>query len=1313
MTCHRFLLLTLLAALLALAGPAALAQDDEPEADPDIQFLDQLATNGIPAAYGEILGALTDSAGDALKEAVKTRSSDLAKIANQKVWRDKISDINQAIGRLSAVLDVGGKIYSEQYDEAAITTATTLLSELAGSESGKALLQSYGITGPVVAAALTAFAIWRESAKALSEATMGRELESLYGSIENMTRSKGRTLGEGDPFPVTPENVEKVWKRILSDPAFRNLFKAYVENELQREFPGPGFWDKVDAYIADPVIAVAAGGGAPAGGFAAAAADPNAPVRESTAAERLEQVQQRRLMEQHAEVKQYVAGLIGWLNRAAKVQEQQVLARQALAELSAKLQAGGMTLEQYFAKIQKALDMAGVVEAYLKTCLPAIEEAAKKEDYETLQVHLRMSRDYVRDVVAWLPASGPTAEYRQQLFNGLKAAHNAAADGIRAIKKKLAQRVEKPSPPSPEPGQPAPAAKVDPVGYYVQYFKPLIKPFDWGGHPDASAALEKLRSAIRDGDMAPPDNLYALPPGKKPLADAIVDAWQKQNWAVAFGGGGGGTLPVPNGPEEGTIAAYERDLKAAVAGRASSLPEDLVSLRQSLKAQGEAIDARWKEGNAMVFPTMYGKKPPEGETAEQARARIAAGQAIEEEARRMSEALQPQREQEQAMANAWQEAIRMAQDAAAAGAAAAKLNHAAVLSQMTSELSVAKMQAAGVARSMSAILDRLKAISLPGPGIDSADELAPSLARARQDVERDPYTKLGPVAKPPDSTLSEGLSARLGAMAEAMSARARDIRNAAARAEAEALALADAYERGAKEFDALLSAFAEDLQEIRRLFAPDFLAQDEWRRRRETAPKAAANLRAAAAALMERAEQEASNREADAFWLRRVAANFQRLVSTGQSYGVVAESGSYGDGGALRIPLADDRGIVSTVPYRHYVTAAEKSEALAAMRAVWTSTNLSKFAEQLGPWLKEAVEAYFRQLSEAPGFPEDNFFVESKDGSWAGLPVTKSGLARAQEMLAKMQPGTSAFEENWKALPSIIPLEIGYAGTSTATFREVVVPAQSPLAAPYVAFRDRLKELYAQHLQLSAQMREDQWKKEAEEARRDLPALIAAIRQRLQEAQKLVDAAFAAQPGDRAAIEQLLARVEDFHTNTLTAEPYPRMTAAYGALGTPDDPLYRDAADAANQIGLMSGRLHEAKARLRELLDRPQDRTAEVKEFYDRFKQAYESRNEARLMGLIADTWSAGDGTTVDDLRDHFRNMFSVFNEIRVSVSNVQARQSGPDRWQVTYDITITGRIFDNNIRHEEKSSVTEEVRLDSRGGKIVRTLEGRFWYVQ
>ncbi len=50
----------------------------------------------------------------------------------------------------------------------------------------------------------------------------------------------------------------------------------------------------------------------------------------------------------------------------------------------------------------------------------------------------------------------------------------------------------------------------------------------------------------------------------------------------------------------------------------------------------------------------------------------------------------------------------------------------------------------------------------------------------------------------------------------------------------------------------------------------------------------------------------------------------------------------------------------------------------------------------------------------------------------------------------------------------------------------------------------------------------------------------------------------------------------------------------------------------------------------------------------------------------------------------------------------------------VTYDVAITGRIFENNLKREEKSSVAEQVMADAKGKcQITKTLQGKFWYVQ
>ncbi len=120
---------------------------------------------------------------------------------------------------------------------------------------------------------------------------------------------------------------------------------------------------------------------------------------------------------------------------------------------------------------------------------------------------------------------------------------------------------------------------------------------------------------------------------------------------------------------------------------------------------------------------------------------------------------------------------------------------------------------------------------------------------------------------------------------------------------------------------------------------------------------------------------------------------------------------------------------------------------------------------------------------------------------------------------------------------------------------------------------------------------------------------------------------------------------------------------------------------------------------------------AAITKFYENFKQAYEARNDSQVIGFIGDDWTAGDGTTLADLHRFLRDSFAVFNSIRYNITNLTITKSGDRRYRVSYKVTITGRIFENNVRHEEKSDVNEEVIIDKAGRvKIGRTLSGRFW---
>lgn len=121
-----------------------------------------------------------------------------------------------------------------------------------------------------------------------------------------------------------------------------------------------------------------------------------------------------------------------------------------------------------------------------------------------------------------------------------------------------------------------------------------------------------------------------------------------------------------------------------------------------------------------------------------------------------------------------------------------------------------------------------------------------------------------------------------------------------------------------------------------------------------------------------------------------------------------------------------------------------------------------------------------------------------------------------------------------------------------------------------------------------------------------------------------------------------------------------------------------------------------------------------VKDFYTRFKEAYEARNDSKVVSMISDQWQAGDGSTLSDLQTTLRRTFKTFDEIRYNIQNLSVTPGENGHYRVAYDVTITSRIYKRNLKHEEKSSINEEVTIDGSGkAKISRTLGGRFWYVQ
>lgn len=121
----------------------------------------------------------------------------------------------------------------------------------------------------------------------------------------------------------------------------------------------------------------------------------------------------------------------------------------------------------------------------------------------------------------------------------------------------------------------------------------------------------------------------------------------------------------------------------------------------------------------------------------------------------------------------------------------------------------------------------------------------------------------------------------------------------------------------------------------------------------------------------------------------------------------------------------------------------------------------------------------------------------------------------------------------------------------------------------------------------------------------------------------------------------------------------------------------------------------------------------QIQNFYQQFREAYEARDSSRLMGFMGDAWEAGDGTTLMDLEENLRRSFNTFDDIRFVIGSLTINPAGDGLFDVQYEVTISSRIFRRNIKHEEKSSVNEEVQVIDGRPRISRTLGGRFWYVE
>ncbi|MDZ4200583.1 MAG: hypothetical protein U1C96_00335 [Gallionella sp.] len=116
-----------------------------------------------------------------------------------------------------------------------------------------------------------------------------------------------------------------------------------------------------------------------------------------------------------------------------------------------------------------------------------------------------------------------------------------------------------------------------------------------------------------------------------------------------------------------------------------------------------------------------------------------------------------------------------------------------------------------------------------------------------------------------------------------------------------------------------------------------------------------------------------------------------------------------------------------------------------------------------------------------------------------------------------------------------------------------------------------------------------------------------------------------------------------------------------------------------------------------------------IREMYQKFKQAYESRNVTALMRFMSSDWETEDGTSRDDLEQNLRNSFRLFDGIQFGVEGLSIRKSGED-YEVSYSSTLSGQMRQMKKKHEEKASVKDIVRITNDGPLITKTSGGNLW---
>jgi hypothetical protein len=446
------------------------------------------------------------------------------------------------------------------------------------------------------------------------------------------------------------------------------------------------------------------------------------------------------------------------------------------------------------------------------------------------------------------------------------------------------------------------------------------------------------------------------------------------------------------------------------------------------------------------------------------------------------------------------------------------------------------------------------------------------------------------------------------------------------------------------------------------------------------------------------ADTQLTNTSRDADWLREIAREFQRWINTQVKNGVLYEyMGTYG----LSVhENVSGRMAYGTLPHPHFRTKDEMDKVTREGQQLKVYNFVKTYMPRSLPVLESLLE--FKGVLAAK---EENFTLPDRTA------IYRSHLNKAGNLVAAFKPdlGHIEYTDRLKEIAALLPYTVDLYDYVEDLRRQSVAKM---LGTTYTSVpqEGRLYDVDASKLNFSLG-------ETYLDVRKKLAALIEARKSFLARERERQAAEWQVEQEFEATFGSILGKVNrglglakeydskgDYEA-VLRLEYYlGEVRREYESMGKKHERVDR-------AIGEYASLLETAKRKMTEV-----DGTAKqaIDNLYNQFKQAYESRNDAQLVSCLSKDWHAGDGTTIGDLQANLKRTFRVFDEIRCDIKNLDVKRAGNDRYTVTYDLTLTSRIYKRNLKHEEQSSLSEEVVFDdSKKPRINKTLGGRFWQPQ